>query len=266
MTSQSVASLNRWFSALVKGTSLSLGFLLLVSGSVFAQTSPSSTGGDVVVPTEGESQPTGEPTSTASDRRFVCQSHNGQPTVMYFPESQPGEAYPWATPTALGGGWTPQRRCEAISSRLESYRPDGLVEMQTGQENGYEVVCVTTERNPACRIVFTVPPGQSAVVTRDRVFENLTIADSGQQTQGVTTFTNGGRNSDLLNQLGNAIGGISAPRDRGNGLFKGSGGSSIKLKPFLDPSDGGTGTMLRGRTVTRPSARPGRRLNPDRFR
>ncbi len=85
--------------------------------------------------------------------RFFCQSYNGQYTVMYQPQSQPGQYFAWAAPAALGGGWDPLRRCETIASRLEIYRPDGLQELQTGVQNNENVVCVTTEADPSCRLV-----------------------------------------------------------------------------------------------------------------
>ena len=53
-------------------------------------------------------------------------------------------------------------------------------------------ICVTTQVNPTdCRIVLTVPPGQDPQLTRDLIFENLLIADDGQQTQGVYTYSDG---------------------------------------------------------------------------
>jgi hypothetical protein len=155
----------------------------------------------------------------------------------------------------MGGGWTAERRCFAISDRLESYRPEGLAELQVGMENGYDIVCATTEQSPGeCKIVFTVPRGQNPVVTRDRVFDNLTIADAGTETTVVTTFT-GTNDNDLLGELGNIIGnwpiGQQAPTATSNG---------INLKPFLSPADGGTGSALNA-----PVA-PSRSLNPDNFR
>jgi hypothetical protein len=202
-----------------------------------------------------ESGTTEESVETAvEDVRFTCEYVNGQYTVMYHPQSQPGQSYAWATPTDLGGGWTAERRCGEISRRLESYRPDGLQELSTGVENEYDIVCVTTEQNPSCRIVFTVPPGQDPVATRDRVFENLAVADSGQQTDGVVTLTD--EQGNLLDELGNILdldlpGGIS-----GGGSGRSSSGG-INLRPFLDRADGGTGEQLRGN---------GRQLNPDLFR
>lgn len=181
--------------------------------------------------------PTGQ-----NDARFACDVIGGEYTVMYYPLSQPGQSNAWATPTELGGGWTEDRRCYEISRRLEFYRPDGLLELRTGVENGYNTVCVTTEANPSCRIVFTVPPGQDPIATRDRVFSNLTVADSGQQTQGVVTYAGDG--DDLLQRLGGVLG-LELPSSRGNSRsVTRSSPSAIDLRPFLDPADGGTGERL----------------------
>ncbi len=194
--------------------------------------------------------------------RFSCQYYQGQYTVMYQPESRPDEAFPWAVPQNMGGGWDAERRCVEIGRRLEEYRPDGLVELQNSVENGYNIVCATTQNNGGCRIVFTVPPGQDPFTTRDSVFENIALADSGTMTQGVNTFvsqssvthSSGGRSSvhqssqvrsgslteDLVNLGMSILGGqrssapsLNRPRNR-----------AISLRPFLDPSDGGTGTGL----------------------
>ncbi|MDA0265619.1 MAG: COP23 domain-containing protein [Cyanobacteria bacterium] len=184
--------------------------------------------------------------------RFSCVLDNGRYTVMYSPESQAGQQYPWAVPDDMGAAWPAERRCNVISDRLESYRPDGLVELQTGLENGYNTVCVTTEAVSSCRIVFTVPPGQDPVATRDRVFNNLVLADQGSSTEGVNTFTDG--ESSILDQIGDVLGGASLP-GRSN-----SSRSGINLRPFLDPADGGTGAQFTGGNGG------GQPLNPDNFR
>ncbi|MEL6225078.1 MAG: COP23 domain-containing protein [Cyanobacteria bacterium J06627_8] len=186
-----------------------------------------------------------EPTlPSQSNVRFSCQFQNGAYTVMYQPESQPGTAYPWATPQTMGGGWSAERRCSEISRRLEEYRPDGLLELRTSVENGYDIVCATTEQNSLCRIVFTVPEGQDPLVTRDRVFENLAVANSGQSTSAVNTFT-GGDGSQLLDTIGQELG-INLPSlPNLGGRSQRNRTDSINLRPFLDPADGGTGTQLR---------------------
>ncbi|MBE7381053.1 MAG: hypothetical protein F6J95_006555 [Leptolyngbya sp. SIO1E4] len=201
----------------------------------------------VAVVVGGSDRSFAQDTPTSDVARFTCRLENGQYTVMYSPQSQPGEFYPWATPEDMGGGWPAERRCNEISRRLEEYRPDGLLELQTDIENGYNTVCVSTEAVPGCRIVFTVPPGQNPEITRDSVFNNLVLADQGTATEGVVTLTGDG---SILDDLGEALGLPSQPRNTG-------GSGNINLRPFLDAADGGTGTQL--------NQRSGRPLNPDNF-
>ncbi|MGF1490979.1 MAG: COP23 domain-containing protein [Microcoleaceae cyanobacterium] len=164
--------------------------------------------------------------------RFFCESVDNQYTVMYYPASQPNQSYPWAIPGAMGGGWTPERRCNEIARRLEAYRPDGLSELQTGIENGYNVICATTEDVPDCRIVLTVPPGENPELVRDRIFENLVTADTGTPTQGVYTFTEDGSGLDIFQGLFGRSRRQQSPQ-------------GIDLKPFLDRLDRGNGANLR---------------------
>ncbi|MEL6385330.1 MAG: COP23 domain-containing protein [Cyanobacteria bacterium J06626_18] len=201
------------------------------------------------VPEEPTQEAPPEIPDELNSSRFTCQVENGQPTVMYSPVSQPGELYPWAVPEDLGSAWPAERRCNEISRRLEEYRPDGLLELQNDVENGYNTVCVTTEAVGGCRIVFTVPPGQDPRVTRDSVFNNLVLADQGDATQGVTTFT--GEDSDVLDDINEVLG---LP---GGGTSSSQSSDGINLRPFLDPADGGTGTQLMNST--------GRPLNPNNF-
>ena len=180
------------------------------------------------------------PSTTAqnTDTRFRCELVNGEYTVMYFPESQPNQSYPWAIPSELGGGWTPQRRCDAITERFETYRTEGLLELATGTENGYNTICVTTQLDPSdCKLILTVPPGQDPQLTRDLIFDNLLVADDGQQTQGVYTFGDSQSNDDLLGEVEQVLGG-------GKRKKTGTSSGNINLKPFLDPADGGTGQYL----------------------
>jgi Circadian oscillating protein COP23 len=236
-----------------------LAVLMTGSGLIVLPAGAQTTGsGDVIIDTEPQ-QPT--PTdSSPGTTRFGCEVANGQYTVMYLPESQPSQRYPWATPTGLGGGWSADRRCSEISRRLEAYRPDGLLEMRTAVENGYNTICVTTQNVPACRIVLTVPPGQDPIATRDRVFGNLTVADSGQQTQAVNTFSDTRRSGGFLGDVGQALG-IKLPGGSRSSAKISRSSSAINLRPFLDQRDGGTGERLRSGT-----AAPNRRLSPDRFR
>lgn len=259
----------------------SLGLSLFLGNSAAMAQSDSTGDGSVVVPTipsGGTSTPipTGDtsapvpidtsrggiPPSTSADgtTRFSCQTYNGQYTVMYQPQSQPGQFFPWAAPAALGGGWDSQRRCTAIATRLEQYRPNGLQELQTAVENNENIVCVTTEANSTCRIVLTVPRGKDPYVIRNSIFQNLTTADSGQQTIAVNTYGDRSSGGNDLYNLGRTL--------LGNGNNRvSSSRSGINLKPFLDRQDGGTGNKLQNGVAIRRQSQPNSvRLNPGNFR
>lgn len=183
------------------------------------------------------------PTRRSSDTRFTCEITNGEYTVMYYPESQPNRGYPWAIPSQMGGGWTPERRCNEITRRFEAYRADGLLELTTDIENNYDIICVTTQVDPSdCRIVLTVPPGQDPQLTRDLVFENLLAADDGQRTEGVYTLTDNGSENQIFEGVGKILEDIGINRT-GNRPRKSP--EKIDLRPFLDPADGGTGSQLK---------------------
>ncbi len=244
--------------------------LPLVASPSFAQiipveTSPSSN--PSTLPSENPNDKAANPTDNKT-ARFSCQARDGQYIVVYQPKSQPQKYFPWAAPSLMGDGWSPERRCNEISRRLESYRPDGLLEMRTSTENGYNVICATTDKNSACRIVLTVPNGQDPIATRDQVFGNLATADSGQQTTAVNTYRGRDRSlNDITGDLGlgidlrginGVLGSVLSPSRTVSNVRSGN----LYLKPFLDPSDGGTGASLANNGFTSG----GRRLNPDNFR
>ena len=270
---------------------LKLLFLGGLAVSVFFGNTPAmaqydSSDDAIVVPTTGSSRTTTTPTGTSTTTRtrtstptgtstttstssssqtfdtatrFNCQMDTSGYTVMYSPQSQPNQLFAWATPQALGGGWDAQRRCNTIAQRLETYRPDGLLELRTSTLNGYNVLCVTSEADPSCRLVLTVPPGRDAFQVRNDVFQNLVSADSGQATIGVNTFRGAGL-EDTIN-LGRTL--------LGSGNRAAVSKDAIQLKPFLDRQDGGNGKLMRNVKKTAPQSRPsqsGNRLNPDSFR
>ncbi|MBD2139564.1 hypothetical protein H6F32_18835 [Anabaena sp. FACHB-1237] len=241
-------------------SSLGLSLLLssfTVSAQVVVPTIPS--GSSTTVPTGSTTVPTG---STANNStRFSCQFYNGKHTVMYQPQSRPGQYFAWAAPQALGGGWDTQKRCEAIASRLELYRPDGLQELQIAAENRENIICVTTQTVPSCRILLTVPRGKDPYAVRSSVFDNLAAADNGQETIAVNTY--GNRNPGGVQGIYN----IGQSVLGGNNRVSNSR-SGINLKPYLDPKDGGTGSNLKNGAVIRSNNRNVQpiRLNPGLFR
>ncbi len=225
---------------------------ILTAGSAGAQYGP---------PTPQTGVPSG-----GNQARFTCELVSNQYTVTYHPVDRPNDKYPWAVPSTMGSNWNASRRCTEIARRLEEYRRDGLKELRTDIKNQYDIVCVTTERNDECRIVFTVPTGKDPIITRDSVFRNLTMADSGQQTVGVNTFADGNSNNSFGSMLGNIFSGGGNTPTSSPAVKPLQNKDSIDLRPFLSIQDGGTGTQLRPRAAVAPSTGVGKKLNPDRFR
>ena len=105
--------------------------------------------------------------------------------------------------------------------------------------------------------ITVIRSGQDPTSTRDRVFQNLTTADSGQQTDSVYTFADRRRSTNAVDRLYNWGRSVL-----GGGNNRQAASSSINLKPFLDKADGGTGTRLVGGVSTHTKSR----LNPGSFR
>jgi hypothetical protein len=225
---------------------------ILTAGGAGAQYGP---------PTPQTSVPSG-----GNQTRFMCESMDSQSTVTYHPVDRPGDRYPWAVPSTMGSTWNASKRCTEIARRLEEYRRDGLKELRTEVKNQYDTVCVTTEKNSECRIVFTIPKGQDAISTRDSVFRNLTMADSGQTTTGVNTFADGG-NNNLNSILGNILPNIGTnPGVNAPNPVRALPKDSIDLRPFLSIKDGGTATKLRAPVAKpQPKNNDPKKLDSGRF-
>jgi Circadian oscillating protein COP23 len=101
------------------------------------------------------------------DARFSCQSQpdtqrGGEVwTVMYRHDK--GQQ-PWLKMvTTLGSDYTPLRRCEIISERLNTYRKDGLTKLSyRGDPNTPKqyVICAKTKLSgDSCPLLVTLKPG-----------------------------------------------------------------------------------------------------------
>lgn len=225
---------------------------------------------DIFIDTDPPNSSPPTPVNTSlGDERFTCQLERGKYTVMYYPQNQDRQSYPWAVPSDLGNGWTAQRRCSEISRRLEMYRPDRLLELKIGRENNYDTICVTTQRDNSCRIILTIPPGKNSEITRAQIFQTLIAAEKRQYTQGVNAFTNGKTGGSIINQLDRIFNGNLSQQN--NSSFS---KNVINLRPFLAPSDGGTGSRLQNSLPnTAPTPTPIQTkpsspwvLEPDKFR
>ena len=79
----------------------------------------------------------------------------------------------WKSQAFSGSGWSPERRCQEVSARFQSYHSSGTLEyITTGRMNGLPVICVAKTDGGACAgLLYTLKPGQNATATFKRLFD-----------------------------------------------------------------------------------------------
>jgi len=105
---------------------------------------------------------------------FVCSSVGGVPTTTA--SMADGRSVPvirWTSNAFDGAGWTPERRCQEVSSRFTTYHRDGRLNyITTGRINGLPVICTAASNGGPCDgLLYTLKPGQNATATLRNLFD-----------------------------------------------------------------------------------------------
>jgi len=117
-------------------------------------------------------QPSEAP-NTIIQTGFLCDTSGDVPTTMY--QSGQGNSEPWiqwVSDHFSGSGWSPDARCQEVSSRLETYRKNKKLRYVTlGTVNNQSVICVATKDQGPCEgIIYTLKPGQDGVQALNNLF------------------------------------------------------------------------------------------------
>lgn len=121
--------------------------------------------------------PTAQPVTTPAltpQSGFFCDSSSGKvPTTMY--QSSQGNSEPWiqwVSDHFSGSGWSPDTRCQEVSSRLETYRKNKQLRYVTlGTVNNQSVICVASKDQGPCEgIIYTLKPGQDGIQALNNLF------------------------------------------------------------------------------------------------
>ena len=112
--------------------------------------------------------------SSALASSISCMNADGVPATVV--QTKTGKQVPiiyWKSQTFSGAGWTPERRCQEVSARFQSYHSSGTLEyITTGRMNGLPVICVAKSDGGACAgLLYTLKPGQNATATLKQLFE-----------------------------------------------------------------------------------------------
>lgn len=114
------------------------------------------------------------PSAQAAATSFRCGTSNGMPTTVAT--TRDGRSVPmirWTSNAFDGAGWTPERRCQEVSQRFESYRRQGrLTYVTTGRINGLPVICTAASNGGACDgLLYTLKPGQDPTQALRNLFD-----------------------------------------------------------------------------------------------
>ncbi|MBE9046944.1 hypothetical protein IQ255_21475 [Pleurocapsales cyanobacterium LEGE 10410] len=104
---------------------------------------------------------------------FRCDTSGDVPTTIY--QNRQGNPEPWikwVSDHFSGAGWSPQARCQEVSSRLETYRRNKKLRYVTlGTVNNQSVICVASQDQGPCEgIVYTLKPGQDGIQALSNLF------------------------------------------------------------------------------------------------
>lgn len=99
---------------------------------------------------------------------FWCDTSSGTPATLY--QNRQGGVEPWIYWTSnafSGSGYTPERRCQEVSSRLETYRRNRQLQFITvGRINNQRVICTASQVNGRCEnLIYTLKAGQDPIST-----------------------------------------------------------------------------------------------------
>ena len=104
---------------------------------------------------------------------FRCDTSGDVPTTLY--QSSQGNREPWiqwVSDHFAGSGWSPDARCQEVSSRLETYRRNKKLRYVTlGTINNQSVICVASQDQGPCEgIIYTLKPGQDGIQALNNLF------------------------------------------------------------------------------------------------
>ena len=108
-----------------------------------------------------------------SQTGFRCDTSSDVPTTIYHNRQGVSEIWiEWVSDYFSTSGWTPVKRCQEVSARLETYRRAKKLKYVTlGTQNNQTIICVASQHQGPCEgIIYTLKPGQDAIKALNNLF------------------------------------------------------------------------------------------------
>ncbi|XHL96466.1 MAG: COP23 domain-containing protein [Microcoleus anatoxicus] len=119
--------------------------------------------------------------SYAQGATFFCGvSRDGIPTTFANTRRGTVEVVKWTSEFFTDSGYTPERRCQEVSSRFQRHRERGQLNFLTaGYLNGQPAICAGNSSPPCTseKLLFTLKPGSDAAARIQQIF-NISVGAS----------------------------------------------------------------------------------------
>jgi hypothetical protein len=112
--------------------------------------------------------------SHAQGVTFYCgTSYDGVPTTFANTPRGAISVVRWVSWHFTDSGYSPERRCQEVSGRFQTYKNNGTLNyITTGVMNGQPVVCVSGANGGGCQgLLFTLKPGSNASRVVQQLFD-----------------------------------------------------------------------------------------------
>jgi hypothetical protein len=170
----------------------------------------------------------GQPASAAPTTFQCITSGSGYATIAVAGGKKTNPLITYNNPVFSGSGYTPQKRCQEISGRLETAvannggKLKGLL-LTVGEVNGYDVICYVNNNQSICNsrnLLITLPegtnPGPALATFLNVSAQPFTSPNPLRQTEPSTYIPFGDAVEQELNSAGGDLDN-STPSDNGGG-------------------------------------------------
>lgn len=116
--------------------------------------------------------------ATPKKLSFYCGTSQGAPATLAKSGSRVVPIIRWSSDAFSNSGFSPERRCQEVSKRFQTYYDDGSLSfITTGRMNGQNVVCVARSNGGPCAgLLFTLKPGSNPTQAINQLFNIRTRA------------------------------------------------------------------------------------------
>jgi len=138
--------------------------------------------------------PQAQPPQQGPSSGIFCRLRNGIPTTVSLTRRGEVPIIKWTSGEFDASGWTPEKRCELVSQRFETFRASGQLQyLTTGRVAGQPVICAVVSDSSPCTpadVLYTLKKGQDPSATLRRLLNVRRGVTGVMQETGTRVYLN----------------------------------------------------------------------------